>query len=294
MYTSVYHPFLNLKYSIFSKKGKKLINEYIKILKGGKKPKSIHNLCKNESWIKNQKCKQGPCWESHVFVGDECFKKGSCQSKEKLCSGKKNQPCYKKVCFKLPVKPKKENYKKCLRKSSKMNRKLCPRGYCTARQKFEVYPSAYANGYASGVCLGKKPDHLMETYPDKKYMRKEKGILLPNNSNLKRWFDEKWVNVCEKNRSKEGYKSCGTGKGIKNQSSYPYCRPYYYKKGTVPITVEELKRYAPEEIDNIFETMCYVKRSKKQGKKGKPTYIRLEKHYPKIVKKIQEERKKHN
>ena len=35
--------------------------------------------------------------------------------------------------------------------------KLCPRGYCTAKSKYSVYPSAYANGYASQVCSGKTP-----------------------------------------------------------------------------------------------------------------------------------------
>ena len=33
--------------------------------------------------------------------------------------------------------------------------KLCPRGNAAAKRKFKVYPSAYANMYASGVCSGK-------------------------------------------------------------------------------------------------------------------------------------------
>ena len=33
--------------------------------------------------------------------------------------------------------------------------KLCPRGKAAAKRKFKVYPSAYANLYASGVCSGK-------------------------------------------------------------------------------------------------------------------------------------------
>ena len=33
--------------------------------------------------------------------------------------------------------------------------KLCPRGKAAAKRKFEVYPSAYANMYASAVCSGK-------------------------------------------------------------------------------------------------------------------------------------------
>ena len=33
--------------------------------------------------------------------------------------------------------------------------KLCPKGKAAAKRKFKVYPSAYANMNASGVCSGK-------------------------------------------------------------------------------------------------------------------------------------------
>ena len=33
--------------------------------------------------------------------------------------------------------------------------KLCPRGKAAAKRKFAVYPSAYANAYASKICAGK-------------------------------------------------------------------------------------------------------------------------------------------
>ena len=33
--------------------------------------------------------------------------------------------------------------------------KLCAKGKSAAKRKFKVYPSAYANMYASGVCSGK-------------------------------------------------------------------------------------------------------------------------------------------
>ena len=64
---------------------------------------------------------------------------------------------------------------------------LCPEGYCTAKLKFEVYPSAYANAYASQVCKGSKPDYSgnVENY----YGQEPK----PTDSSLTRWFDEKCV-----------------------------------------------------------------------------------------------------
>ena len=36
--------------------------------------------------------------------------------------------------------------------------KLCPRGKSAAKRKFDVYPSAYANAYASKICAGKIKD----------------------------------------------------------------------------------------------------------------------------------------
>ena len=36
--------------------------------------------------------------------------------------------------------------------------KLCPRGKNAAKKKFDVYPSAYANAYASKICAGKIKD----------------------------------------------------------------------------------------------------------------------------------------
>jgi hypothetical protein len=39
----------------------------------------------------------------------------------------------------------------------KTGTKLCARGKSAAKSKFDVYPSAYANGYAVQVCEGTKP-----------------------------------------------------------------------------------------------------------------------------------------
>ena len=47
--------------------------------------------------------------------------------------------------------------------------KLCPRGMAAAKRKFKVYPSAYANMYASAVCSGKV------TPGGKKRTKKSKG-----------------------------------------------------------------------------------------------------------------------
>jgi phosphoribosylamine-glycine ligase len=55
------------------------------------------------------------------------------------------------------ISEKKKKRKKKKKKSKKKNTTLCSRGKKAAQAKFEVYPSAYANGYAVQVCKGTMP-----------------------------------------------------------------------------------------------------------------------------------------
>lgn len=50
-----------------------------------------------------------------------------------------------------------EKKKRKSKKKKKKGNTLCARGKRAAKAKFEVYPSAYANGYAVQVCKGKMP-----------------------------------------------------------------------------------------------------------------------------------------
>jgi hypothetical protein len=43
------------------------------------------------------------------------------------------------------------------KKKKKKSTTLCSRGKNAAKAKYDVYPSAYANGYAVQVCKGTKP-----------------------------------------------------------------------------------------------------------------------------------------
>jgi hypothetical protein len=43
------------------------------------------------------------------------------------------------------------------KKKKKRDTKLCARGIAAAKAKYDVYPSAYANGYAVQVCKGTQP-----------------------------------------------------------------------------------------------------------------------------------------
>lgn len=151
------------------------------------------------------------------------------------------------------------DYKKCM-KSPKSPAKLCKRGYCTAKSKFKVYPSAYANGYAAQVCAGKKPDYNGKKKKD--YSKKKSP-----KSDLTRWYKEKWVNVCTKN-SKGKYKPCGRSAAKLNKKDYPYCRPLHKLPGTTVKTAKELS-------EKQIKKMCSKKRSIKPGINGKPTRVFL-------------------
>jgi len=174
----------------------------------------------------------------------------------------------KKLLVKGSKKYNTESYENCLKTAPK-NLKLCRKGYCTAKHIFDVYPSAYANGYATSVCKGVKPDIYGELKENKKYTSKFKNSA--KNNSLDRWYKEKWVNVCEKGSGPGGYAVCGSGKGLDDLKNYPYCRAYYKLPGTTVVTAQELKK---EEI----EKMCKKKRSLEQGVDGKPTRVYLNKN----------------
>ena len=228
-----------------------------------------------------KECTQGPCWDDYIYVGPKPKTRGSCIKKSKVCK-KKSHKCNKKV--KCDTKKKKKydiiKYKTCLKKSKKKyenkNLKLCPRGYCTAKQVYDVYPSAYANGYATGVCNGKKSDLLGNKQEDLSYTTNYIGT--KNKNSLNRWYREQWVNVCLKGDGPGGYAVCGSGKGVEDIKNYPYCRAYYKFPGTKVVT-------APELTKAEIKKMCNKKRSLKQGIDGKPTRISLLKKTKSRVKK---------
>ena len=49
------------------------------------------------------------------------------------------------------------DYEEMTEGRKKTGTKLCARGKAAAKAKFDVYPSAYANGFAVQVCKGKMP-----------------------------------------------------------------------------------------------------------------------------------------
>ena len=226
-----------------------------------------------------EKCAPDICWKGYAYVGPEPYKKGSCKSLKKMC--KSANPECPTLCetYEKNKRSKKTldipKYNACLtsalKRFQKKKLKLCPRGYCTAKQTFDVYPSAYANGYAAQVCKGMKKDYAGKQEADDDYLERigRMSSTATKTNDLQRWFMEKWKNVCEKTEDGE-YKECGTGRGVEDKENYPYCRPEKKLPGTTVKTISEL-------TDDDITEMCKLKRSLDQGVDGKPTRIFLDK-----------------
>jgi len=86
-----------------------------------------------------------------------------------------------------------EGKKKKKKSKKKKSTTLCVRGKNAAKAKYDVYPSAYANGYAVQVC-------------------KKKGSKQPQGP---------WVNICKKKKG-GGHPACG--RDDSDKGGYPVCR----------------------------------------------------------------------
>ena len=130
--------------------------------------------------------------------------------------------------------------------------KLCPKGKAAAKRKFDVYPSAYANMYASAVCSGKiKPG-------GKKKKKKTGGLIqLKEGGGLRKWVSEKWVDIGAPKKDGK-FQPCGRKNAKKSKRKYPKCVPLAKaKRMTAGQRASAVKR----------------KRSKTQGVGGKPTFV---------------------
>ena len=108
-------------------------------------------------------------------------------------------------------------------KPKPINSKLYARVKAEAKKKFNVYPSAYANGW-----LVKEYKRRGGKYSGKK--SKKVG--------LGRWFDEKWINVCKLPKKVP----CGRPKIALSEwkKKYPYCRPSRRINKKSPSTSNEI------------------------------------------------------
>jgi hypothetical protein len=105
------------------------------------------------------------------------------------------------------------------------------------KSRTKVWPSAYASGQ-----LVKEYKHKGGKYRCSKF------------GSLDRWFKEKWVDVCSK--QKKGYSPCGR----KNSNRrYPYCRPSKRINSKTPVTIGEIGKLK-------LKKMCSRKRKNPRKK----------------------------
>ena len=129
--------------------------------------------------------------------------------------------------------------------------KLCPRGKAAAKRKFDVYPSAYANMYASAVCSGK-------VKPGGKKKPKKKTVKAKTGGGLKKWVGEKWVDIGAPKKDGK-YQPCGRKSAKSSKRKYPKCVP-----------LAKAKSMSSSQKKSAVQR----KRAVKQGVKGKPTNVR--------------------
>jgi len=94
-----------------------------------------------------------------------------------------------------------------------------------ARSKFKSWPSAYGSAW------------LVKEY--KRRGGKYKGKKQPD-MGLKRWFDEKWINVCELPKVVPCGRPTTTIKNWKKK--YPYCRPMRKVNKSTPKIASKLTK----------------------------------------------------
>lgn len=116
-----------------------------------------------------------------------------------------------------------------------LNKKLYRDVKERVKKQVKTWPSAYASSL------------LVQEY--KKAGGKYSGQR--NSSPLRRWHEEKWVDVSRPRKS-GGYESCGRASSSRHKK-YPYCRPSKKISNATPMTVGELKsKYGNKKIRQLI------------------------------------------
>ena len=184
----------------------------------------------------------------------------------------------------------KKKRRKTKRKSKKKKRSttLCARGKRAAKAKFDVYPSAYANGYAVQVCKGKIKGldgnkkcsgSYCSGKKNESYSFDDVEVVNRLDEDLAVWFGTKkkkkggkqpqgpWVNICRKKKG-GGHPTCG--RSDSDKGGYPVCRA---------------KSVASNMSQEAKDSACRRKRRKEKndGKSGKgqsPSPIKVKNYKP--------------
>ena len=194
------------------------------------------------------------------------------------------------------------------KKKKKKDTTLCARGKNAAKAKYDVYPSAYANGYAVQVCRGKiagldgskrcsgkycsgkknesvtyTKEQIIENVKKKSqeaFDLEDVEVVDRLDEDLATWFGTKkkkkgskqpqgpWVNICRKKKG-GGHPACG--RDDSDKGGYPVCRA---------------KSVASNMSQSAKDSACRRKRDKEKndGKSGKgqsPSPIKVKGYKPK-------------
>ena len=194
------------------------------------------------------------------------------------------------------------------KKKKKKDTTLCARGKNAAKAKYDVYPSAYANGYAVQVCKGKiagldgqkrcsgkycsgkknesvtyTKEQIIENVKKKSqetFNLEDVEVVDRLDEDLATWFGTKkkkkgskqpqgpWVNICRKKKG-GGHPACG--RDDSDKGGYPVCRA---------------KSVASNMSQSAKDSACRRKRDKEKndGKSGKgqsPSPIKVKGYKPK-------------
>ncbi len=169
------------------------------------------------------------------------------------------------------------------KKKKKDSTTLCARGIASAKSKYDVYPSAYANGHAVQVCKGKIAGLDGKKKCGGNYCKGKNESVEKLDEDLAVWFGDKkkkkgskqpqgpWVNICKK-KFGGGHPECG--RDDSDKGGYPVCRA---------------KSVASNMSQSDKDSACRRKRDKEKndGKSGKgqsPSPIKV-KNYKKDKKK---------
>lgn len=131
------------------------------------------------------------------------------------------------------------------------NKTLYARVRREAKQKFKVWPSAYASGWlvktykqrggryrVSPTKYKSRKKSKSRKRSRKKSKKKSRKRISEKNTGLSRWFAEEWIDVCKLPK----IVSCGRKSARKSPRSYPYCRPRYKITSKSPKTARSYSR----------------------------------------------------
>lgn len=117
-------------------------------------------------------------------------------------------------------------------KHEALDKALWSRAKSEAKKRYDVYPSAYANGWAVKWYKdhgGKWKTIEGEIIEDLLFQKKPKDRSLSVSEDLKHWFNQKWVDISRTNKDGK-HPACGDSagsgeRGKDGQRAYPKCRP---------------------------------------------------------------------